>query len=79
MTTVLTCELCVSEPRLRLPLSYASLVVLHTVIDHGWPVGFFCVWVVTPVARTRITSHYRPASRPPHWIAGTPTPETLLG
>ncbi len=37
MASVLTCELCVSEPRLTLPLCYAGLMVLHTMIDHEWP------------------------------------------
>ena len=38
MGAVLRCELCDSEPRLQLPMRYASLIVFHTVIDHGWPI-----------------------------------------
>ena len=39
MGAVLWCELCLTEPRLALPLRFAPLMVFHTVIDHGWPIG----------------------------------------
>ena len=32
------CELCVTEPRLQLPLRFASFMVFHVVLDHGWPI-----------------------------------------
>ena len=35
---MLTCKLCLSEPRLELPLCYAPLMVFHAVIDHGGPI-----------------------------------------
>ena len=38
MGAVLRCELCDSEARPQLPIRYASLMVFHAVIDHGWPI-----------------------------------------
>ena len=38
MGAVLRCELCDGKPRLELPIRFASLMVFHTVIDHGWPI-----------------------------------------
>ena len=35
---MLTCALCVGEPSLSVPTSLAHLMVLHIVIDHGWPI-----------------------------------------
>ncbi len=34
MDAFLSCELCLSEPRLALPLRFAPIMVFHTVIDH---------------------------------------------
>ena len=38
MGAALSCELCLCEPRLELPIRYAPLMVFHTVIDHEWPI-----------------------------------------
>ena len=38
MGAVLRCELCLSEPRLELPIRFAPLMVFHAVIAHGWPI-----------------------------------------
>ena len=39
MGAALRCELCDSEPRLRLPIRFAPLMAFHTVIDHGVPMA----------------------------------------
>ena len=38
LDAVLRCELCLTEPRLAVPLRYAALMVFHAVIDHKWPI-----------------------------------------
>ena len=38
MGATVTCELCLTEPRLVLSLRFTPLMVFHVVLDHDWPI-----------------------------------------